>query len=138
LSVAERVGIRSDFSLSLRPDQLIDRWLWSRDFFSPDSFLSSAHVFEEGWDDEGCISLVFDGLESSFTVRYNFQEKDLCFLSLSSLGCRVSSFCMLAPSVLGSEFVRVCLRRCHCAPSILRGPDGKRIVAMPCVVTALT
>jgi len=44
---------------------------------------------------------------------------------------------MLALSVLVSEFVRVCLRRCHCAPSKLRGPDGRWIVAMPCVVNAL-
>jgi len=76
--------------------------------------------------------------KAPLTVRNNFQEKDLCFLSLSSLSCRVSSFCMLAPSVLGSEFVKVCLRRCHCAPSILRGPDGTRIVAMPFVVIGLT
>ena len=40
-----------------------------------------------------------------FTVRNNSQEKDLCYLSLSSLNSRVSSFCMLAPSSLVSEFV---------------------------------
>ena len=45
------------------------------------------------------------------------------------------SFCKLFPSALVSEFTRVCLRRCHCAPSRLRGPDGRWIVAMPRVVT---
>jgi len=75
--------------------------------------------------------------KTPFTVRNNFQEKDLCFFSLSSFNCRVSSFCRLAPpSALGSAFVKVCLRRCHCAPSMLRGPDGSWIVAMPCGVIA--
>ena len=59
-----------------------------------------------------------------FTVRNNFQETDLCFVSLSNIKCRVSSFCRLDPSELGLAFVRVCFRRCHCAPSMLRGPDG--------------
>ena len=59
-----------------------------------------------------------------FAVRHNFQEKDLCFLSLSDFNCRVSSFCRLAPNELGSAFVEVCFKRCHCAPSMLRGPDG--------------
>ena len=71
-----------------------------------------------------------------FIVRSNFQEKDLCCLSLSSLSCRVSSFCRLDPRELGSSFVRVCFKRCHCAPSMLRGPDGKYTVTIPCVVTA--
>ena len=62
--------------------------------------------------------------KAPFIVRNTFQEKDLCFFSLSSFNCRVSSFCRLAPSVLGLAFVKVCLRRCHCAPSMLRGPDG--------------
>jgi len=75
--------------------------------------------------------------KTSCTVRNIFQANDLCFLSLSSLFCGVSSFCTLAPSALDSEFTRVCLRRCHCAPSSLRGPDGRWIVAMPYVVAAL-
>jgi len=74
--------------------------------------------------------------KTPFTVRNNFQEKDLCFFSLSNFNCRVSSFCRLAPSAFGSAFVKVCLRRCHCAPSMLRGPDVSWIVTMPCVVTA--
>jgi len=60
-----------------------------------------------------------------FIVRSNFQEKDLCCLSLSSLRCRVSSFCRLDPRGLGPSLVRVCFRRCHCAPSILKGPHGR-------------
>jgi len=40
----------------------------------------------------------------------------ILILSLSSLSCRVSSFCRLDPSELGLSFVRVCFRRCHCAP----------------------
>ena len=60
-----------------------------------------------------------------FSVRSSFQEKDLCCLSLSSLNCRVSSFCMLDSRGLGPSFVRVCFKRCHCAPSILKGPDGR-------------
>ena len=43
---------------------------------------------------------------------------------------------MLASNVLGSELVKVCFRRIHGAPSILRGPDSSRIVAISCVVTA--
>jgi len=73
-----------------------------------------------------------------FSVRSNFQEKDLCCLSLSSFSCRISSFCRLDPRELGSSFVRVCFKRCLCAPSMLKGPDGKYTVAMPCVVTAWT
>jgi len=72
--------------------------------------------------------------KTPLTVRN--KEKDLFFFSLSCFNCRVSSFCRLAPSVLGLAFVKVCLRRCHCDPSMLRGPDGSWIVAMPCVVTA--
>ena len=78
--------------------------------------------------------------KTSLTVRNIFQANDLCFLPLSSLICRVGSFqvCKLAPSAPVSEFTsRVCLRRCHCAPSRLRGPDGRWTVAMPWVVTAL-
>jgi len=62
--------------------------------------------------------------KTPFTVRNNFQAKDLCFSSLSSFNCNVSLSCRLAPSLLGSGFVRVYLIRCHCAPSMLRGPDG--------------
>ena len=41
------------------------------------------------------------------------------------------------PPGLVSESSRVCLRRCHCAPSRLRGPEVSWIVSTPCVVTAL-
>ena len=37
------------------------RCLWGRDFFSPDSFIASPRVSDEGWDGEGCIPLVFGG-----------------------------------------------------------------------------
>jgi len=73
-----------------------------------------------------------------FKRRSSFQEKDLCCLSLSSFSCQVSSFCKFTPKELGSSFVRVCFRRCHCAPSMHRGPQGKFTVAMPCVVAAWT
>jgi len=59
-----------------------------------------------------------------FNVRNNFQETDLCFLSLSNSNCRVSSFCGQDPSEFGLVFVKVCFKRCHCAPSMFRGPDG--------------
>ena len=72
-----------------------------------------------------------------FTIRSSFQEKDLCFLSLSRISCRVSSVCKLDPIGLEPLFVKVCFRRCHCAPSMLKGPDGKCTVAMPCVVIAM-
>jgi len=137
LSVAERVGIRSNFSLSTRPDQLTTVGCGVAISSSQIISLPPPAFYKKG----GMMSVVSPwylvAWKAPFTVRNNFQEKELCFLSLSSLSCRVSSFCMLAPRVLGSEFVRVCFRRCHCAPSILIGPDGKQIVAMPCVVTAL-
>jgi len=70
---------------------------------------------------------------TSFTARSTFQAFDLCFLSLSQLSCRFSSCCMLRPS----KSSRVCLRRCHCAPSGLKGPEANWIVAISRVVTAL-
>jgi len=62
--------------------------------------------------------------KTPFIVRNNLQEKDLCYFCLSNFNCRVSSFCRLDPSVLGFAFVKVCFRRCHCALSMLIGPDG--------------
>ena len=59
-----RNQFRSFFVVEAWP--VYNRWLWSRDVFTPDSFLSSASVFEEGWDDKGCIPLVFGGLVNSF------------------------------------------------------------------------
>ena len=136
LSVVERVGISSDFFLSLRPGQFITVGCGVA-MSSPQilSFPLPAFLKKGGMiRAEPPWYLV--AWKNPFTVRNNFQEKDLCFFSLSSFYCCVSSFCRLAPSVLGSAFVKVCLRRCHCAPSILRGPDGSWILAMPCVVTA--
>jgi len=60
-----------------------------------------------------------------FTIRRNFQEKDLCFLSLSRISCRASSVCRLDPIGFEPSFVKVCFKRCHCAPSMLKGPDGR-------------
>jgi len=54
------------FFLVVEARPIYDRWLWSRDFFSPNSFLSSSNVFEEGWDGKDCIPLLFGGLEDSF------------------------------------------------------------------------
>jgi len=36
------------FFLVIQARPIYDRWLWSRSFFSPDSFLSSSCVLEEG------------------------------------------------------------------------------------------
>jgi len=102
-----------------------DHWLWTRYFFSPDSFRSSSCILKKGWDFIAVSPWYCVAWKTLFSVRSNFQEKDLCCLFLSSLSCRVSSFCRLDPRGLGPSFVRVCFRRCHCAPSILRGPDGR-------------
>ena len=53
----------------------------------------------------------FVAWKTLFILCNNFLEKDLCFFSLSDFNCRVSSFCRLAPSVLGFAFVKMCLRR---------------------------
>jgi len=50
------------FFLVIQAWSINDRWLWSRGF----SFLSSSCVLEEGWDGNGCIPLVFGGMEDSF------------------------------------------------------------------------
>jgi len=65
LSGAEGVGIRSDFSLSSRPVQLMTVG-YGVAISSPQIlYFTSACVLEKGLDDEGCISWVFGGLESS-------------------------------------------------------------------------
>ena len=46
-------------------------------------------------------------------------------------------FFVFVPIGLEQLFVKVCFRRCHCAPSMFTGPDGKSMVAMPCVVVAM-
>ena len=59
-----------------------------------------------------------------FNVRNNFHEKNVCFFPLSNSNCRVSSFCRQDPSEFGLALVKVCFKRCHCAPPMLKGPDG--------------
>jgi len=137
LSVAERVGIRSIFSFSSRPDQLMTVGCGVA-ISSPQILSLPLPAFlKKGGMVKAVSPWYLVAWKAPFTVRNIFQANDLCFLSLSSLSCRVSSFCMLAPSALGSEFFRVSLRECHCAPTRFRGPDGRWIVAIPCVVTAL-
>ena len=54
------------FFLVIQAWPIDDHWLWSRGFFSPNSFLSSSCVLEEEWDSNGCIPLVFVGMENTF------------------------------------------------------------------------
>jgi len=54
------------FLLNIQAWPIDDHWLWSLCFFSPDSFLSSSSILEEGWDGNGCIPMVFGGMENSF------------------------------------------------------------------------
>ena len=110
-----------------------DHWLWTCCFLSPDSFRSSSCILLEQGETflkkGGIVKAVSPwycvAWNTLFSVRSNFQQKDLCCLSLSSLSCRVSSFCRLDPRGLGPSFVKVCFKRCHCAPSMLRMPDGR-------------
>jgi len=113
LSVSERVGVKSNFSLSSMPDQLMTIGCGVAISYPQILSLPLIAFLKKG----AVPPWYLVARKAPLTVRNNFQEKDLCFLSLSSISCRVSSFCILAPSVLGSEFVKVCLRRCHCAPS---------------------
>ena len=125
LSVAARVRIRSNFSFSSRPDQLMTVGC-AVAISSPQILSLPLPVFlKKGGMMRAVSPWYLVAWKTYFTVRNIFQAIDLCFLSLSSLSCRVSLFCMLAPSALGSEFTRVCLLRCHCAPSRLKGPDGR-------------
>jgi len=124
LSVVERVGISSAFSLSLRPGQFMT--VGCGVAVSSPQILSFPlpEFLKKGGMVRAVSPWYFVAWKTPFNVRNNFQEKDFGFLSLSNFNCRVSSFCRLAPSVFGLAFVKVCLRRCHCAPSMLRGPDG--------------
>ena len=54
------------FFLAFQAWPVNDRWLWSRGFFFANSFRSSSCVPEEGSDGNGCIPLVFGGMEDSF------------------------------------------------------------------------
>jgi len=60
------IGDQFCFLLIIQARPINDHWLWSLRFFSPDSFLSSSSVLEEGWDGNVCIPLVFGGMENSF------------------------------------------------------------------------
>jgi len=124
LSVVERVGISSAFSLSLKVGQSMTVGCGVA-VSSPQILSFPLPAFlKKGGMVRAVSPWYLVAWKTPFIVRNNFQEKDLCFLSLSSFNCRVTSFCRLAPSELGLAFVKVCFRRCHCAPSMLRGPDG--------------
>jgi len=124
LSVMRRVGISSDFSCSFSPGQLM--------IIGCGVSVSSPQILSlplpASLKKGGMVMAVSPwylvAWKTLFNVRNSFHEKDLCFSSLSSSNCRVSSFCRQDPSEFGSFFVQVCFTRCHCAPSMLRGPDG--------------
>ena len=129
LSVVERVRISSAFSLSFRPGQLMT--IGCGVAVSSPQILSVPLPASLKKGEMVMAVMVmavcpwyFVAWKTLFNVRSNLQEKDLCFQSLSNLSCRVSSFCRLDPSEFGLAFVQVCFRRCRCAPSMLRGPDG--------------
>jgi len=124
LSVVERGEINSAFSLSLMPVQFVTVGCEVA-VSSPQILSFTLPAFlKKGGMVRAVSPWYLVAWKTSFIVRNNFQEKDLCFFSLSNFHCHVSSFCRLAPSVFGLAFVKVCFRRCHCAPSMLRGPDG--------------
>jgi len=132
----ERVWVSSVFSMSVKPGQLMT--IGCGLVVSSPQILSSPLLafLKKGGVVKAKSPWYCVAWNTLFSVRSNFQEKDLCCFSLSSFNSRVSSFCRLDPRELGSSFVMVCFKRCHCAPSMLKGPDGKYTVAMPCVVTA--
>jgi len=114
LSVVETVGISSAFSLSFRPGQLMTIGC-GVEVSSPQilSFPLPASL-KKGGMVMAVSPWYLVAWKTFFNVRNNFQEKDLCFLSLSNINCRVSSFCRLDPSEFGLAFVKVCFNRCHC------------------------
>ena len=125
LSVVERVEISSVLSLSVRPGQLMTIGCGLA-ISSPQIVSVPLPAFLKKGEIVIAVSPWYCvAWKTLFSVRSNFQEKDLCCLSWSSLSCRVSLFCRLDPRGLGPAFVRVCFRRCHCAPSILKEPDGR-------------
>jgi len=120
LSVAERVGIGSGFcagqfmivgcGVAVSSPQILS--------FPLPAFLKKGRMVR------ATFPWYLMAWKTPFTIHNNFQEKDLCILSSSNFNSRVSSFCRLAPSELGLALVKVRFRRCHCAPFMLRGPDG--------------
>ena len=124
LPVVERVGISSAFSLSFGPGQLMT--------ISCGFAVSSPQIlsvpFPASLKKGGMVMAVSPwylvAWKTLFKVLNNFHEKDLCFLSVSNSNCRVSSFCTQDPNEFGLAFAKLGFKRCHRAPSILRGPDG--------------
>ena len=120
MSVAERVGISSAFSLSLMPVHFMNVGCEVA-VSSPQILSFPLPAFLKKGGMVRAVSLWYlVAWKTPFIVRNNFQDEDLCFLSLSNFNCSVSLFCRLAPSELGLAFVNVCFRSCHCAPSMLR------------------
>jgi len=107
LSVMERVGISSAFSLSFRPGQLM--------IIGCGVFVSSPQILSfplpASLKKGGMVMAVSPwylvAWKTLFNVRNNFHEKDLCFKSLSDSNCRVGSFCRQDPSEFGLVFVKV-------------------------------
>ena len=103
MNVVERVGISSVFSLSFRPGQLMP--IGCGFAVSYPRILSVP--LPAFWKKGGMVIAVspwyFVAWKNFFNVRSNFQEKDLCFLSLSNLSCRVSSFCRLDSRLSGKN-----------------------------------
>jgi len=116
--------ISSAFSLSFRPAQLVTVGCGVAVSSSQILSFPLPASLKKGGMVIAVSSWYLVALKTLFNVRNNFQEKDLCFLDLFNINCRVSSFCRLAPSESGLTFVKVCFRRCLCALSMLRGPDG--------------
>jgi len=125
LSVVERVGISSLFYMSVRPGHSMTIGCGLA-VSSPQILSAPLLAFLKKGEIVKAVSPWYCvAWNTLFSDRSHFQEKVLCCLSLSSLSCRVSSFYRLDPRGLGPSFVRVCFKRCRCAPSILKGPDGR-------------
>ena len=101
MSVVERVGISSAFSLSFRPGQLMTVGCGVA-VSSPQilSFPLPASL-KKGGIVMAVSPWYLVAWKTLFNVSNNFQEKDLCFLSLSNVNFHVSSFCRLDPSEFG-------------------------------------
>jgi len=117
LSVVERVGISSAFSLSLSPGQFMTVGC-GVEISSPQILSLPLSAFLKKSVMVMAVSpWYFVAWKTHFIVRSNFQANDLCFSSLSNFSSCVNLFCKLAPNVIGLAFVRVCFRSCYCAQS---------------------
>jgi len=86
-SVVERVGIRSDFSMSVRPGQLMTIGC-GLTVSSPQILSAPLLAFFKKWGVVKAVSPWYCvAWNTLLSVRSNFQEKDLCCLSLSRLSC---------------------------------------------------